>query len=85
MTARTSSFTEFLASYAPELLQRSLMRKDLGAGGRTDLELEHGTTIVAATFAEGVVLAGDRRATMDTMKSRRSDAGAGGSALVRRL
>jgi proteasome beta subunit len=71
MTARTSSFTEFLASYAPELVQRSLMRKDLGAGGRTDLELEHGTTIVAATFAEGVVLAGDRRATMDTMISKR--------------
>jgi proteasome beta subunit len=71
MAAGTSSFIEFLASYAPELLQRSPMRKDPGAGGGTGLELEHGTTIVAATFAEGVVLAGDRRATMANMISKR--------------
>lgn len=71
MAAGTSSFTEFLASYAPELLRSSLMRKDLGAGGGTGLELAHGTTIVAATFAEGVVLAGDRRATTASMISKR--------------
>jgi proteasome beta subunit len=35
------------------------------------VELEHGTTIVAATFAEGVVLAGDRRATTASMISKR--------------
>lgn len=69
MAAGTSSFTQFLASYAPELLPRSRMRKDPGAGAA--LELEHGTTIVAATFAHGVVLAGDRRATMASMISKR--------------
>jgi proteasome beta subunit len=66
----SSSFTDFLASYAPELLPGSLMHKDPGAGGGTGLELAHGTTIVAATFAEGVVLAGDRRATMANMISK---------------
>ena len=35
------------------------------------MELEHGTTIVAATFADGVVIAGDRRATTATMISKR--------------
>jgi proteasome beta subunit len=71
MAAGSSSFTEFLASYAPELLMSSLMRKDLGAGGGTGLELAHGTTIVAATFAGGVILAGDRRATLASMISKR--------------
>jgi proteasome beta subunit len=71
MAARTSSFTEFLASYAPELLRGSFMREDLGAGGGTGLELAHGTTIIAATFAGGVVLAGDRRATSGSMISKR--------------
>jgi proteasome beta subunit len=71
MAAATSSFIEFLASYDPELLRRSLMGEDLGAGGGTGLELEHGTTIVAATFAGGVVIAGDRRATQASMISKR--------------
>jgi proteasome beta subunit len=35
------------------------------------LELEHGTTIVAVAYAEGVVLAGDRRVTMASMISKR--------------
>jgi len=68
---KTSSFVQFLMSYAPELLPYSPMRKDLDARGGTELELEHGTTIVAATFAEGVVMAGDRRATMGNMISKR--------------
>jgi len=71
MAADTSSFIEFLASYAPELLRRSLGPEVPGAGGGTGLELEHGTTIVAATCAGGVVLAGDRRATMASMISKR--------------
>ncbi|MBV9384590.1 MAG: proteasome subunit beta [Streptosporangiaceae bacterium] len=71
MVTRTSSFTEFLASYAPELLRGGLMDEDLVAGGGTGLELAHGTTIVAATFAGGVVLAGGRRATMASMISKR--------------
>ncbi len=67
----TSSFVQFLMSYAPELLPYSPMQRDLDARVTTELELEHGTTIVAATFAEGVVMAGDRRATMGNMISKR--------------
>ncbi len=65
-----SSFTEFLASYSPELLPGSLAGKDFGAEGAVP-ELEHGTTIVAATFVGGVALAGDRRATTASMISKR--------------
>jgi proteasome beta subunit len=56
----TSSFTEFLGAHAPDLLP----------GRRTPpvtavtTEAPHGTTIVAVSFPGGVVLAGDRRATM---------------------
>jgi proteasome beta subunit len=63
----TSSFTEFLASQAPELLpsRRSLPEGDAGALA------PHGTTIVAATFGGGVVMAGDRRATMGNLIAQR--------------
>ncbi|HZI98964.1 MAG TPA: proteasome subunit beta, partial [Actinomycetales bacterium] len=53
------SFTEFLGSHSPELLPG---RRTLPAG--TIPETPHGTTIVALTFPGGVVMAGDRRATM---------------------
>lgn len=55
-----SSFADFLSEQAPELLpgRRAVPPGDVG-----DLA-PHGTTIVAATFPGGVVLAGDRRATM---------------------
>jgi proteasome beta subunit len=66
-----SSFIEVLRSYAPELLPGSLNNSDLGARSGTQLEFEHGTTIVAATCAEGVVLAGDRRATAGNMIAKR--------------
>ena len=65
-----SSFTEFLASHSPELLPEFLRRMP-EAGDGPGIELEHGTTIVAATCAEGVVLAGDRRATMGSMIAKR--------------
>ncbi|HZR50736.1 MAG TPA: proteasome subunit beta [Streptosporangiaceae bacterium] len=66
-TDGTSSFTQYLASHAPELLPDFT-----GAGsGEGKLELEHGTTIVSATYADGVVIAGDRRATMASMISKR--------------
>ena len=32
-----------------------------------DVDVRHGTTIVAATYADGVVMAGDRRATMGNL------------------
>jgi proteasome beta subunit len=71
MVAGTSSFTEFLASFAPHMLPRNDARVTTEAGGGAGLEFEHGTTIVAATCAEGVVLAGDRRATAAHMIAKR--------------
>ena len=50
----SSSFTEFLSAAAPNLLP--------GIGYANALA-PHGTTIVAAAFAGGVIMAGDRRAT----------------------
>jgi proteasome beta subunit len=50
----SSSFTEFLSAASPDLLPSR--PADTGA-------LPHGTTIVAVTFADGVIMAGDRRAT----------------------
>lgn len=48
-----SSFADLLARLAPDTLPRAV----------TPSEVPHGTTIVAATFAGGVAMAGDRRAT----------------------
>lgn len=53
----TSSFADFLAAHDPSLLPAELVR-----GGAPDAV--HGTTIVAATCEGGLVMAGDRRATM---------------------
>jgi proteasome beta subunit len=61
--AGTSSFTQFLTHAAPELLPG---RRPLPPGLSTD-NIPHGTTIVALTTAEGVVMAGDRRATMGNL------------------
>ena len=62
----SSSFTEFLATAAPDLLPARLT---LPAG--TSVEAPHGTTIVAVTHASGVVMAGDRRATMGNIIAQR--------------
>jgi proteasome beta subunit len=62
-TAGTSSFTEFLSLAAPELLPG---RRPLPPGVSADIT-PHATTIVALTCAEGVVMAGDRRATMGNL------------------
>lgn len=63
----SSSFLDFLSEHAPERLpgHRNLPPVE-GA-----VEAVHGTTIVAATFSGGVVLAGDRRATMGNMIAQR--------------
>jgi proteasome beta subunit len=58
-TPGSSSFTEFLSAHSPELLPG---RRSLPPG--IVPESPHGTTIVALTFTGGVVMAGDRRATM---------------------
>jgi proteasome beta subunit len=65
LTAGPPSFSDFLRGHAPDLLpgQRALPE------GR--IESPHGTTIVAATFAGGVIMAGDRRATMGNVIAQR--------------
>jgi proteasome beta subunit len=63
----TSSFSEFLSSAAPDLLPS---RRAVPQGNAGDLA-PHATTIVAATFPGGVVMAGDRRATMGNIIAQR--------------
>jgi proteasome beta subunit len=63
----TSSFADFLADQAPDLLPS---RRSLPQGHAGDLA-PHGTTIVAATFPGGVIMAGDRRATMGNIIAQR--------------
>ncbi|WP_020573842.1 proteasome subunit beta [Actinopolymorpha alba] len=62
LTPGTSSFVDFLGSYAPEMLP-------WGSPPGTPVtdEVPHGTTIVASAFDGGVVMAGDRRATAGNM------------------
>ena len=67
LTPGNSSFAEFLASQAPDLLPS---RRRLPEGSAADLA-PHGTTIVAAAFPGGVVMAGDRRATMGNVIAQR--------------
>ncbi|MBK8866956.1 MAG: proteasome subunit beta [Dermatophilaceae bacterium] len=55
----SSSFLDFVAGVEPDLLPGARPLP----GGLT-VETPHGTTIVAAECARGVVMAGDRRATM---------------------
>jgi proteasome beta subunit len=63
----TSSFADFLAAQHPDLLPT---RRSIPQGSAGDLA-PHGTTIVAATFPGGVVMAGDRRATMGNIIAQR--------------
>jgi proteasome beta subunit len=67
LTPGGSSFMDFLAGHAPDLLPG---RRDLGTGD-FGKDVPHGTTIVAATFNGGVVMAGDRRATMGNIIAQR--------------
>src|SRR5579875_1369843 len=84
---RTSSFADFLASYAPDLLPgrmapRAAHTPAAGAeglpwapgapgAGGVPPELPHATTIVTAVCEGGVIIAGDRRATAGNMISKR--------------
>ncbi|MFF9277936.1 proteasome subunit beta [Streptomyces griseosporeus] len=67
MAPETSSFLDFLAAQAPELLPGSRRLPTPHAG----FEAPHGTTIVAATYADGVLVAGDRRITMGNVIAHR--------------
>ena len=72
--ASTSSFTEFVTSIAPHTLPGGrLASGQLGSAGTAALgELSpHATTIVALCCRDGVVMAGDRRATAGSMIAQR--------------
>ena len=66
LTVGSSSFTEFVSAYRPELLPAG-RRLPSGAS----IEAPHGTTIVSLLFEGGVVMAGDRRATMGNVIANR--------------
>ena len=63
----SSSFADFLAAQAPDLLPGRRRCRPVARPTSSP----HGTTIVAATFAGGVVMAGDRRATMGNVIAQR--------------
>ena len=58
-TPGVSSFSDFLTVAAPDLAPGRL-----AAAGGVMPDVPHGTTIVSAVFSGGVVMAGDRRATV---------------------
>jgi proteasome beta subunit len=64
-TPGTPSFSDFVAAVAPAL--RTRVQDAVAA----DVPAPHGTTIVAVTFAGGVMMAGDRRATMGNVIAQR--------------
>ncbi|MET9685833.1 proteasome subunit beta [Streptomyces coeruleorubidus] len=63
----SSSFTEFLTAHRPELLST---RRILPDGVRAE-GAPHGTTVLALTYGDGVLIAGDRRATMGNLIAQR--------------
>ncbi|MBT2411229.1 proteasome subunit beta [Streptomyces sp. ISL-12] len=67
-TPGTSSFTEFLAAHRPGLL---ITRRVLPDGVRASDDVPHGTTVLALTYRDGVLIAGDRRATMGNLIAQR--------------
>jgi proteasome beta subunit len=71
MDRQTSSFADFLASHSPELLPGRAPRVSPAADSPALRDLPHATTIVAAECHQGVVLAGDRRATAGSMIAKR--------------
>lgn len=79
LAAGSSSFADFLAVAAPELLPKAVHGGSGGGGpagvpaGVTGahVDVPHGTTIVAAICPGGVVMAGDRRATAGNVISQR--------------
>ena len=69
-TSGRSSFADFLADVAPDVAARA--RTAAESAATTALaSAPHGTTIVAVTYADGVVMAGDRRATVGNIIAQR--------------
>ncbi|MEU8625350.1 proteasome subunit beta [Streptomyces sp. NPDC048669] len=67
LTPGSSSFMDFLTDQSPGMLPGNRQLPPM----KGTIEAPHGTTIVAASFPGGVVLAGDRRATMGSMIAQR--------------
>ncbi len=67
LTPGSSSFMDFMSVHAPEQLPGSRPLPPVEGA----IQAPHGTTIVAASFPGGVVLAGDRRATMGNVIAQR--------------
>jgi proteasome beta subunit len=63
----SSSFADFLAAHRPDLLPA----RRLDAIQGMTVDAPHGTTIVAVAHSTGVVMAGDRRATMGNVIAQR--------------
>jgi len=68
-TPGTSSFTDFLAAHRPGLLSTRRVLPD-GVVAAPD-QVPHGTTVLALTYGDGVLIAGDRRATMGNLIAQR--------------
>ncbi|HSL08137.1 MAG TPA: proteasome subunit beta [Pseudonocardiaceae bacterium] len=69
-----SSFSEFLAATSPDLLpgrRGTPVPGGAAPGGAAPVVSPHGTTIVAAIFRGGVLIAGDRRATAGNLIAQR--------------
>jgi len=63
-----SSFTDHLRDHAPHLLPENRMAQ---SSANLSDAAPHGTTIVAVTYAGGVLIAGDRRATQGNLIANR--------------
>ncbi|MFF4835878.1 proteasome subunit beta [Streptomyces sp. NPDC001315] len=69
LTPGSSSFSEFLAAHRPELLPT---RRPFPDGVRAAPDrFPHGTTVLALAYRDGVMIAGDRRATMGNLIAQR--------------
>src|SRR4051794_24424845 len=62
MSSANASFSELLAAVAPDALPPRRLRESAARLG-----IPHGTTVLALTFEGGVLMAGDRRATMGNL------------------
>jgi len=76
MATGTSSFADFLNASAPHLLPGASGGPPAAAGQGVGPDVQrgmlpHGTTIVAADFDGGVIMAGDRRSTAGSMIAQR--------------
>ncbi|NGN67539.1 proteasome subunit beta [Streptomyces sp. A7024] len=68
LTPGSSSFVDFLQVQAPGFLP---VNRRLPAAAHPDFTVPHATTVVAATYADGVLIAADRRVTAGNLIANR--------------